>query len=82
MTVAVEDLLNDSYANKRRGLISEKALIPKAGQPSHSGTIYLATADGEETWYHSFKVITWILAPDLSYLIQAYACKTAGIIFR
>ena len=47
MTVAVEDLLNDSYANKRRGLIGEKALIPEAGQPSHSGTIYLATADGE-----------------------------------
>jgi gamma-glutamyltranspeptidase/glutathione hydrolase len=45
--VAVEDLLNDSYANKRRGLIGEKALIPEAGQPSHSGTIYLATADGE-----------------------------------
>ena len=82
MTVAVEDLLNDSYANKRRGLIGEKRLFPKPDSRLIAArSIWLQLME-KETWYHSFKVITWILAQDLSYLIRAYACKTAGTIFR
>ncbi|TDB49945.1 gamma-glutamyltransferase family protein [Bacillus sp. CBEL-1] len=47
MKVAVEDLLNDQYADERRALIGEHARLPEAGQPLHSGTVYLATADDE-----------------------------------
>ncbi|TYR81669.1 gamma-glutamyltransferase [Priestia megaterium] len=47
MSISVKDVLNDAYAAKRRALIGEKAIVPKAGQPAHSGTVYLATADSE-----------------------------------
>ncbi|MFZ5825973.1 MAG: gamma-glutamyltransferase family protein [Bacillota bacterium] len=47
MTVRVEDLLSDGYAEKRRRLIGKQALTPAAGEPPRGGTVYLATADGE-----------------------------------
>lgn len=47
MKVQVEQLLSDAYAAERRRLIGEEALQPVAGQPPQSGTVYLATADGE-----------------------------------
>lgn len=47
MKVAIEDLLHDEYADARRALIGDDARIPEAGQPLHSGTVYLATADDE-----------------------------------
>lgn len=47
MRTKVEDLLSDRYADARRALISEKALLPKAGDPSCGGTVYFCTADGE-----------------------------------
>ena len=45
MRTKVEDLLSEGYAARRRALIGERALIPQAGDPSCSGTIYLCTAD-------------------------------------
>ncbi|MGM8215832.1 gamma-glutamyltransferase family protein [Bacillaceae bacterium W0354] len=47
MKFTVKDLLSESYAEERRKLIGEKALTPKPGQPKGSGTVSLATADGE-----------------------------------
>lgn len=47
MKVKVEDLLSDAYAEERRKLIGNNALLPIAGQPPKGGTVYLATADGE-----------------------------------
>ena len=45
MKTRVEDLLSEDYAAKRRALITDKALLPQAGDPSCGGTIYLCTAD-------------------------------------
>jgi gamma-glutamyltranspeptidase/glutathione hydrolase len=45
MSVSVSELLSDTYASYRRGLIKEHALQPEAGEPVGSGTVYLATAD-------------------------------------
>lgn len=47
MNVKVEDLLSDSYRKQRKKLISDKAIVPKAGKPSGSSTVYLATADSD-----------------------------------
>jgi gamma-glutamyltranspeptidase/glutathione hydrolase len=47
MTVRVEDLLSDAYAEERRRLIGKEALQPVPGQPPQGGTVYLAAADGE-----------------------------------
>ena len=47
MNVTVEQLLDESYAEKRRALIGDEAMMPEAGEPSSSGTVYLATADSE-----------------------------------
>ena len=45
MKTRVEDLLSEEYAARRRALISDRALLPQAGDPSCGGTIYLCTAD-------------------------------------
>ena len=45
MRTKVEDMLSEQYAARRRALISDKALLPEAGDPSCGGTIYLCTAD-------------------------------------
>lgn len=47
MSVKVEDLLSDAYADERRKLIGGNALTPEPGEPPKGGTIYLATADGD-----------------------------------
>ncbi|MFB5676678.1 gamma-glutamyltransferase family protein [Paenibacillus terreus] len=47
MSVSVEDLLSSAYAETRRALIGEEALMPEPGEPVRSGTVYLAAADGE-----------------------------------
>ncbi|UTR14068.1 gamma-glutamyltransferase family protein [Salipaludibacillus sp. LMS25] len=47
MNRCVGDLLSDTYSEGRRQLISDEARLPEAGDPSSSGTVYLATADGE-----------------------------------
>jgi gamma-glutamyltranspeptidase/glutathione hydrolase len=47
MSVRVEDLLSDAYAEERRRLIGKEALQPEPGQPPQGGTVYLCTADRE-----------------------------------
>lgn len=47
MKTKVSDMLSEEYAAKRRALITGKALLPEAGDPSCGGTIYLCTADPE-----------------------------------
>ncbi len=47
MNVTVEQLLSDEYGKKRQELIGAEALTPEPGNPATSGTVYLATADGE-----------------------------------
>lgn len=47
MTVNLTDLLSKTYANKRRKLITEKAITPKPGSLPKGGTVYLATADDQ-----------------------------------
>lgn len=47
MSVSVEDLLSKAYADERRKLIGEEAIMPEAGTPPKGGTVYLATADNE-----------------------------------
>ena len=47
MRTKVEDMLSDRYAAARRSLISDRALLPEAGDPSCGGTVYFCTADGQ-----------------------------------
>lgn len=47
MTVSVRDLLSDAYAQERRRLIRDRAILPEPGHPVHSDTVYLCAADGE-----------------------------------
>lgn len=47
MSTTVEELLSTDYARARRALITDAALAREAGDPARSGTVYLATADGE-----------------------------------
>lgn len=47
MSVNIDDLLSDSYAKERAGLINEEALLPEFGNPIKGGTVYLAAADKE-----------------------------------
>jgi len=47
MKTKVADMLSEDYAARRRALITDKALLPEAGDPSCGGTIYLCTADPE-----------------------------------
>jgi len=43
----IENLLNSSYAKKRKQLISDYANNPHPGKPGGSETVYLATADSD-----------------------------------
>lgn len=47
MTVTVDDLLSDGYADERRKQIGHDAITPEPGNPRAGGTVYLATADSE-----------------------------------
>ncbi|MCY9659291.1 gamma-glutamyltransferase family protein [Paenibacillus chondroitinus] len=47
MTVSVEDLLSDNYADRRRALVNDLAAQPAAGDPPKGGTVYLCAADDE-----------------------------------
>lgn len=47
MTASVDGLLSKKYAEERRSLIGDEAIMPKPGQPPKGGTVYLATADDE-----------------------------------
>lgn len=45
MRISVEELLSMDYAKERAKLIKDEAIMPEAGKPTQSGTVYLATAD-------------------------------------
>jgi gamma-glutamyltranspeptidase/glutathione hydrolase len=47
MTVTPAELLSPAYAEDRRRLIGERALLPEPGRPGAGGTVYLCTADQE-----------------------------------
>jgi gamma-glutamyltranspeptidase/glutathione hydrolase len=47
MSVGIEQLLSDEYAQERRQNIGYTAIKPEPGIPPKGGTVYLATADGE-----------------------------------
>jgi gamma-glutamyltranspeptidase/glutathione hydrolase len=47
MKLKPEDILSDEYAEERRSLIRENAMMHRAGKPKSGGTVYLATADSE-----------------------------------
>lgn len=49
MSVPVDSLLDDDFGRKRRESITDFAGRPRAGKPDQSGTVYLATADGDGT---------------------------------
>ncbi len=47
MKISEKALLAQAYAEERRKLIGENAIMPTSGEPIHGETVYLATADGE-----------------------------------
>ncbi len=47
MKFTVDELLSEDYAEARRQLIGEEAIMPEPGEPKGSGTVYLSTADEE-----------------------------------
>lgn len=47
MQLSPELLLDPAYAESRRDLIQNEALIPSPGKPPQGGTVYLAAADGD-----------------------------------
>lgn len=47
MDVSVTDLLSQGWADERRRLIGDKALVPSRVEETKGGTVYLTTADSE-----------------------------------
>ncbi len=47
MKTKVSDMLSQKYAEQRCALITDRAILPEAGDPSCGGTVYFCTADGE-----------------------------------
>src|SRR5699024_7322125 len=47
MVYQVEQMLSEEYAQTRRALIKDEAVLPVVGEPFGGGTVYLATADKE-----------------------------------
>ena len=47
MRATVDELLSNSYADERRALIGESAIMPMPGRPYSGDTVYFCTADGE-----------------------------------
>ncbi|GGB39059.1 gamma-glutamyltransferase [Lentibacillus populi] len=47
MKIEPTELLSEAYGERRRQMIKEEASLPEAGESVSSGTVYLATADGE-----------------------------------
>lgn len=47
VSIPTKALLDKDYADKRRGMIGERALSPAPGDPNSGGTVYLCTADAD-----------------------------------
>jgi gamma-glutamyltranspeptidase / glutathione hydrolase len=45
--VPVAELLAPGYADRRRALIGDRALLPEPGEPLRGGTVYLCAADAD-----------------------------------
>jgi gamma-glutamyltranspeptidase/glutathione hydrolase len=46
-SVPIAGLLSKAYADERRALIGDQALLPAAGRPPEGGTVYLCAADAD-----------------------------------
>ncbi len=75
MRVAASTLLSDDYTAHRRAQIGERARQPAHGDPHASGTVYIATADGEgnmvsfiQSAYHGFG--SGVVLPDSGIALQ------------
>ncbi|WP_444439078.1 gamma-glutamyltransferase family protein [Pseudomonas sp. A6] len=75
MRVAASALLSEAYAARRRAEIGERAQAPQHGDPHASGTVYIATADGEgnmvsfiQSAYHGFG--SGVVLPDSGIALQ------------
>ncbi|UFP98701.1 gamma-glutamyltransferase family protein [Pseudomonas fitomaticsae] len=75
MRVTMEKLLSSDYLDRRRAQIGHRALPPLQGDPHASGTVYLATADGEgnmvsfiQSNYHGFG--SGVVLPDSGIALQ------------
>lgn len=75
MRVSAAALLDERYATQRRAQIGEHAQPPLPGDPHASGTVYLATADGEgnmvsfiQSNYHGFG--SGVVLPDSGIALQ------------
>ncbi|HLQ71784.1 MAG TPA: gamma-glutamyltransferase, partial [Bacillota bacterium] len=47
MNLPAKKLIDETYCKERGKRITDTAMLPDAGEPVPSGTVYLATADGE-----------------------------------
>src|SRR5690625_7013408 len=54
MSYTAEQILDDSYATKRRELIKEEAITADPGDLAKGGTVYLSTADGDGNMVYFF----------------------------
>ncbi|MCJ8297895.1 MAG: gamma-glutamyltransferase, partial [Pseudomonadales bacterium] len=80
MQVSVEAMLSDEYADQRRALISDQAMLPTPGKPQSGGTVYLACADDEgnmvsfiQSNFHDFG--SRVVVPDTGICLQNRGCN-------
>ena len=79
MKVLVKDLLSESFANKRRNLIQETALLPEPSEPNDSGTVYSVRLIIKEIWSPISRAIIRDLVPGWWYPVQVSHFKIAGL---
>ncbi len=79
MNIPVSALLSKDYAAERRKLITDKALLPKAGQPLQGDTAYLCAADSDgmmvsmiESTFSNFG--SGIVVPGTGIVLQNRGC--------
>lgn len=75
MQTKVADMLSEKYAELRRGLISDTAIFPEAGDPSCGDTVYFCTADSEGNMVSFIQSNYWlfgsgIAVPDTGITLQ------------
>lgn len=80
MQVSVEAMLSDEYADQRRALITDQAMLPTPGKPKSGGTVYLACADDEgnmvsfiQSNFHDFG--SRVVVPDTGICLQNRGCN-------
>ena len=78
MKVKTEEMLSDSYAAKRRAMITDEAIMPEPTDPWCGGTIYFCTADKEGNMVSFIQSDNWIfgsglVVPGTGIVLQARA---------